>query len=368
VRATPTFDRKRHYPRIPSVNHRTRPEQILIVRLAALGDVARATAIVERARRERPGARLTWVVDAGGAPLLHLVAGIDRVVTVSASRLFSGSAGGRLLECLKLWRALAGTTYDLAVLAHADRRYRLLIAGVRARKTRILPPATRDSRAFMGDEFASLLGDRPVSPGEFPVTDLRESVRAVELPLGFGPSGRPTVMLLPGGARNLLRDDPLRRWPLMSYVTLAGELLASGHDVILLGAESDRWVQPAFEGLGVRDFIGRLDLSQTLRLMAEPGISVVTHDTGPLHLAHLVRARIVALFGPTVPSRVVGAADNITSLWGGAHLPCRPCYDGRDYAPCSRNLCLENVSVADVIHALGADDQTHAARATPVAS
>lgn len=330
----------------------SRPEQILIVRLAALGDVARATSIVGRARRERPDSRLTWVVDTRAASLLELVPGIHRIVSVNAEQLLTGTSLERVRECVRLWWLLAGTTFDLALLAHPDPRYRILMAGVRARRTRILAAPTRDTATFVGDEFAALLDDRALAPGEFPVADLRAAVAHVPLPPDIRLTDRPTVLLVPGGARNLLRDDPLRRWPLTSYAALADELLSAGYDVVLLGADSDRWVQPAFEGLAVRDFTGMLDLPQTLRLMAQPGVAVVTHDTGPLHLAHLVRARIVALFGPTVPNRVVGAANNITALWGGAHLACRPCYDGRNYAPCTRNLCLENISVAEVVTAV----------------
>jgi heptosyltransferase-2 len=35
-------------------------------------------------------------------------------------------------------------------------------------------------------------------------------------------------------------------------------------------------------------------------------------------------------------------------LWGGAHLPCRPCYDGREFARCSDNVCISSISPAEV--------------------
>lgn len=328
-----------------------RIEEILIVRLGALGDVARVTALVERIRYERPGARVTWLVATSAIPLLELVPGVDRMVPVNDERIFRGSVLSRIREVLSIWIALAGRTFDLALLAHPDPRFRVLLAGVRVRRSRVVPKPTRESVGYIGDEFAQLLDDAPIQPGQYPIADLRANVSQVQLPDAAQFGNRPAVLLVPGGARNVLRDDPLRRWPMTSYVALAERLIADGFDVGLVGGSSDEWARSAFAGLPVRDLIGRLSIPQTLRLMAGPAV-IVTHDTGPLHLAQLVRARTVALFGPTVPSRVVGTAANVVALWGGKHLACRPCYDGASYAVCHRNLCMEDIGVDEVLHAV----------------
>lgn len=329
-----------------------RIEQILIVRLGALGDVARATALVQRIRNERPSARVTWVTGQGALPLLELVPGIHRLVPVNDERVFRGTVPGRVREVTSVWMRLASTSFDLALLAHPDPRYRMLLAGVRTGTTRVLAKPTRASSAYVGDEFAELLDGSPLRPGEYPLADLRGSVKDFPLPESARFGERPAALLVPGGARNVLRDDPLRRWPLESYVVLARRLIDEGYVVALLGGASDEWVRNAFTGLPVRDLIGRLSVPQTLRLMSGRAV-VVSHDTGPLHLAQLVRARTVALFGPTVPSRVIGSPQNMVALWGGKHLACRPCYDGTSYPPCLRNLCMEDIAVSDVLHAVG---------------
>jgi heptosyltransferase-2 len=330
-------------------------QDLLIVRLAALGDVARATAIVARARAEQPHARITWVAGAEAVPLLELVPGLTRIVPVDDRRIFGGRPLEQAAEVVSLWTKLAGRRFDRTILAHPDPRYRRLLWGVRAGEVRVLPTPTRATRQYVADEFAQLLDDSPVDDGRFAVADLRDRVGIVVTDARFlrAADRRPFVLIAPGGARNAVRDDPLRRWPLAQYVSLAEGLLASGHRVALIGAPGDGWVRSAFAGLAVEDFIGELSIPQLLRVMAESDV-VVSHDTGPIHLAHLVRARIVALFGPTVPSRVVGAAENVTALWGGAALACRPCYDGKSYAACTRNLCMEDVSVQSVLDAVNA--------------
>ena len=278
-----------------------------------------------------------------------MVPGISRVVAINERRVFGGNAFFQAVETFRLWMHLLGRRFDRTILAHPDARFRWLVAGIRSGDVRTLPEPTRDSRQYVGDEFASLLDGRSVKPGEFPISDLRERARAVELPERFHmDDSRPTVLLAPGGARNVARDDPLRRWPVERYVELSRALIEAGHRVILIGGPADAWVRNAFAGLPLDDFIGGLSIPQLLRVMSDADV-IVSHDTGPIHLAQLVRAKVIALFGPTVPERVVGNSDNVVSLWGGAHLACRPCYDGRSYAPCTRNLCMEDISVDQVL-------------------
>jgi heptosyltransferase-2 len=160
----------------------------------------------------------------------------------------------------------------------------------------------------------------------------------------FNSHPKPWVALAPGGARNLLREDALRRWPLDRYARLAELLQAEGFQVVLTGAAGDGWVREAFQGSGCLDLIGQTSLGDLVALYARCRL-VVTHDSGPLHLAALSGARVLALFGPTNPAEKMPPEGSARALWGGEKLACRPCYDGKNYAPCRRNVCLEGVGV-----------------------
>jgi len=54
----------------------------------------------------------------------------------------------------------------------------------------------------------------------------------------------------------------------------------------------------------VTDLIGATTLPGLAALYAHCA-AVVTHDSGPLHIARLVDAHVVALFGPTIPTTVM---------------------------------------------------------------
>jgi heptosyltransferase-2 len=165
--------------------------------------------------------------------------------------------------------------------------------------------------------------------------------------------GKTRIVLVPAGARNSLRDDPLRRWPVERYVETAAALLSLGHEVILAGGPDDRWATTLFKGLAVTDKIGQLSLLETLALLDSADVTVV-HDTGPLHMAGITSTAIVAIFGPTDPRGRLPQRANTVALWGGEGFACRPCYDGRDFAPCENNGCMQQITVAMVLEEVDA--------------
>jgi heptosyltransferase-2 len=80
--------------------------------------------------------------------------------------------------------------------------------------------------------------------------------------------------------------------------------------------------------------------------------AVVSHDTGPLHLAGLSRAPLIGIFGPTDPATFLPRRPFSVAIWGGHGFACRPCYDGRNFAPCQFNGCMHQVSPELVLREL----------------
>jgi heptosyltransferase-2 len=331
--------------------------RFLIVRLAALGDIAVTTPLLSRIRAEHPDAHVAWLCGVAAAPLVSLFPGVDEVITVDERALLRGGVARRSLAMLGLWRRLWGRKYDVVLLLHADRRYRMLTWPLRGARVHALSHgpgrgANPLPGRFRGDENARLLdGEHSLGPltTHHAFADLRERIPVSRRERD---AGRPRVVLVPGGARNVMRDDALRRWPVEHYVALARELLSRGHEVVLVGDSGDRQYGDRFANLAVRDEIGRTTLVETMALLRDADL-VVSHDTGPLHLARLVGTPIVALFGPTDPRQFVGEGDDkVVALWGGAGLSCRPCYDGRNYARCGDNVCLRGIQVSEVLDAV----------------
>lgn len=325
--------------------------RVLLVKLGAIGDAVMLLPAAHALWQK--GFRVEWMCGASVAPLLRLYPWIEPIV-VDEPTFLRGSTGARIGELLRIWphiwSSFFGASYDLIATVYYDPRYRLLTLPARARRRVQLSHTARAGRLLPGrhhtDEFARILLGWPDDVRPLPLTPVPPPV----LPASPRPrSGdRRRVLLVPGGARNLLRDDALRRWPTENYVEVARGLIDEGCEVLLSGGADDRWVSPTFADVAVENCIGELSLVETLGLMHDCDV-VVTHDTGPLHLAGLSSAAIVSIFGPTDPRGRLPQRAGTLALWGGEGFACRPCYDGQAYAACHHNACMEQVSPAMVL-------------------
>jgi len=252
---------------------------------------------------------------------------------------------------LRAWTVLRGRRFDLVIVAHRDKRYRLLTLPVRYGELRMLGEGTRGgplcSRSH-ADEYVRLvtcLDDWRAT--RFPLPRLILPSLSNDHPVVQASEVRPVVALAPGGAKNAARTSPLKRWPLDRYVQLAGALHDRDIAVAIVGDASETWVSEAFHGREVIDLIGQTTLPELLAILARCS-AVVAHDSGPFHLATLAGAPTVALFGPTSPDAFVPRDRPVQVLWKGRDLPCAPCYDGREFAACDNNACMQMIEVADV--------------------
>ena len=326
---------------------------VLFVKLLAIGDVVEATAAVAVLRRHNPDVRLTWVCGDRSVSLLKAVPGIDELIIVDERALLIGSKCRQIIQLMKLWCRLGRRQFDLVATGHADPRYRLLTIWVRASRRRAFGSAGRHAilpgRHRIDEYVRLLLGlEGPDLPcGEYPQieAELPDRLR-VQLP-----NGKPVVAIVPGGTKNTLSTQNLRRWPIAHYRKLAEKLIAANKTVVLTGDNGDVWIRPYFEGLPVVDMLGQTDLLTAIALLRATDLTI-SHDTGLLHLARLAGTSVLALFGPTPPHVAgpmkrhapEGRASLSRALWGGEHLACRPCYDGKNYAECRDNVCMASMS------------------------
>lgn len=319
----------------------------LIVKFGAIGDVAMALPAVRRLHET--GFEVDWVC---GAAVLPLLAGFPWIRTIVADdrAILKGSTLARVRALAQLWGGIGRTEYDLCATLYYDARYRLVALPVRARRKIMLSREGRERRLIAArhysDEYARILlaeedtcragSLAPLRPEKFPASPLR------------GKAATLRIALVPGGASNMLREQTLRRWPVERYAELARELLARGSEVILIGGPDDVWVRPHFAGMDVTDAIGSLSLPEVIAVSDTCDL-VVSHDTGPMHLAGMSGAGLVALFGPTDPGNFLPRRAGVRGIWGGEGFACRPCYDGRDFAPCRDNGCMQQITVGMVL-------------------
>jgi len=316
--------------------------RVLIVKLAAIGDVAMALAMLPAIRKKHSSVHISWLCGAQAAPIVRATGLVDEVLEVDEKRLLTGSFAAKALHLLKVWTRLGFRQFDYIYTLHRDPRYRLLtmFSFCKHRKCWKRDSFPRPGR-YHAEENICMLDVQPIDI-QFPV--LSAKLRDDLLYLF---ERQPLVAIAPGGAKNVLADDCLRRWPIESYSRLIRLLNDKGISVVVTGSEGDRWVTSYLPQTGIYNCIGQLDLMDLLAVLKNCSL-LITHDSGPLHLAKLVQCPTVALFGPTDPFERTSCREKIHVIWGGKNLSCRPCYNGKTYRPCKSNICLSEVSSDDV--------------------
>lgn len=314
------------------------------MKLGALGDAVMASTMINAAHQRWPGSEITWVAGRSITELVRLFRGVDRVVEVDDRTLLHGSYAAIARTLVGAWRAI-GTGYDVALIAHTDARYRVLALFSGAREVRrhaSTNGGTMHGR-WHGASYAELVA---------PTAGAHARIATVEwarVP-DCSAAERP-VVIAPGGARNILRDDPLRRWPVESWRSLTRDLVNAGLRVVAVGAPGDAAECAECEREGAENWCGRTSLTELLAQL-RAARCVVSHDSSVLHLAMLADAPCVALFGPTRSSDRVPADAAVTVLSAAEGLACAPCYDGRNYAPCTDNRCLRELNPQAVVSAV----------------
>ncbi len=340
--------------------------RILILKLGALGDVVMASTLVPAILARWPAAKITWVVDEALAPIVRRFDGVTEVVAVPAEALLRGGMLTRARALLTSWWRIGAGVWDEVLVCHSDARYGVVVRATRARVRRHFRSVEAGAaagllrRRWMGDEYADLLRATRVDAPQPP-----EMNRPLPTLRG-GPRHSPAILLAPGGARNVLRNDALRRWPIGHWVAVAEALVSSGHDVTLIGGSGDVAEADAIRRAvpGVVDRVGRESVSETLDRIAAARL-LLTHDSGPLHLAIMTGTPTIALFGPTRPEERIPAWAPVRVVSAAAGLPCAPCYDGFGYARCAFNRCLADVPPTAVLDAVTAMLQGSASPSTP---
>lgn len=305
-----------------------------------------ASTVVPAIRRRWPNAHVGWAAGRSIAPLVRLMSGIDEVIEIDDASLLGGHHLPAAQAMFRAWWDI-GRHWDHAIVAHTDRRYAWLTqcSGARA-VVRFSDALARQPGSWYGQQYQRLVegDDSPEPRAVLAAIDLTR----LPVPPVIAGAG-PLVVVAPGGARNLLRDDHLRRWPITNWVETVRELAALGARVVAVGGRGDVAECQRCADAGATNFAQRTTLPELMALLNAADL-VITHDSGPLHLALALGRPVVALFGPTSPREFVPSNANVTVLTRAEEMPCAPCYDGRNFAACSLNECLTRLLHHEVVH------------------
>ncbi|MFH1502984.1 MAG: glycosyltransferase family 9 protein [Candidatus Eisenbacteria bacterium] len=326
--------------------------RILVIKLAAAGDVLRATSVLPPLKRKYPDSHVTWVADAGALPLVEGNPYVDRALPMTfeswlvvsresfdvglcldkepraAALLASVDAASRIGFGLSRWGTIEplneGARYDFALGLSNEMKFR--------ENEKTCPEIFCEiaELPYAGDPYSLFLSEDSVRRARAWLETLGPSEPLVGLNVGAG-----------GVFAN-------KAWTARGYAELARRIAGElGGTAVVLGGPDDRE-----KALAVLELAGGsavdggthplLDFAGLVGLMD----AVVTGDTLAMHVAIALEVPVVVLLGPTVPQEIAvyGAGRILVS-----DADCAPCYARRcDVTP----SCMELIGSDDVVRAL----------------
>jgi heptosyltransferase-2 len=295
-----------------------------------LGDAVMALPAIADVRRLAPEVSITVAARSAIAPLFALVPGVDETVVLSAPKLLRDVTGWR-----RLGSELAGRDFDTALLFPNSMQSALRVsrAGIPERwgyrtdwrgrlLTRAVTPIGGLHQVSWYQHLVKTLGF-PNGPSDPSVSVPQASHRAAsDLLMQDGwDGGAPLVALAPGAAYG-----GAKRWPPEYFGELAHGLSTFDVRCVLVGSAADASaaaaVVRASGGARLHNLVGRTDLPLLAGVLTNCR-TLVTNDSGAMHLAAAAGVSVTAVFGPT--------DDTATHPLGDAHAVlthpvwCRPC-------------------------------------------
>lgn len=329
-------------------------ERLLIVKLDAMGDVLRTTALLPPLKEVHPHAAITWITRKESVPLLQRNPYVTEIVELGPEALVH-------LQTRRFDRVInldaSKTSSALAAVARSDRKDGFVLdergyvqatndAARRWLEAGVFDDIKRQGTATYQDRMAEILalpagGHRYV----FELSDDERAQARAHLEAAGLDFTRPVIALNTGAGGRW----PLKQWREDGYIELIARL-SRREDVqfLLLGGPGERERNERLKRAAPATMIdpGCDNPVRHFAALLGHGDVVITGDTLAMHLALALGKRSVVLFGPTSAAEIemYGLGEKVVP-----DMTCLSCYKTScDFAP----NCMDLISTEMVERAV----------------
>ena len=304
-----------------------RPLRLLIVRIGAMGDVLHVMPAVAALRERHPEWFLGWAIEPRWSELLESSAEfggtvgyasrgpgkplVDRLYRLPARRWGERPfAPSTLSEILTIRRLLRGEKFDLCVDMQGS--IKSAVVGRMAGAKELVGAAEPRERqaAWLYGRRIPLHGEHVIEQGcELLSAALGETLQPAPVTLpedaaaeqwcdaALADVATPFAMIAPAAGWGA------KQWPAERFGAVAAALARAGvRTVVNAPSFGDALALKVVEASGEAAKLVPCSVGQMVALVRRAAV-VIAGDTGPLHLAAALGRPVVALFGPTDPSR-----------------------------------------------------------------
>lgn len=324
--------------------------KILIVKPSSLGDVVHSLPFLNAMKTCFPKAEIHWVIAKGLEGLLEGHSMIDRLIIINKDLWKNLSQAGKTVkEIRELFRQLRNESYDLVVDLQGLLRSGLITRATSAPIRLGFQEAREGSRLFYTKKVR---GGREVHAVERYLKIAEElgcTMNEIAFPFPLSCSAdtaadkpaapEPYAVLVPGARWKT------KIWSAESFGKVAAMLPLRS---VVIGAASDRAIAEevvAHSGGKAHSLAGETSLRELIEIMRHAQ-TVITNDSGPMHIAAALNIPVIAIFGPTSPER--------TGPYGKDHVVlqskagCVPCFK----RSCRDIKCMKEITTETVYQAV----------------
>lgn len=336
---------------------------ILIVKLSAIGDVVHTLPSLAALRQLYPLAHITWVVEEASSDLLVGHPDLDRLLVSKRRRWLRdlakpGHAAGAFRDIHAFLKTLRDRPYDLVIDFHGLFKSGLLVLLSGGRRKLGYDSMQELSGLFLNEKIPEDMEKHAVDRY---LDFLRHLGAETGDPRFYIPVGeenkRKVDSLLESkgiaGGERFVAVNPVafwdtKLWEEKKFAMLCDRLIGDLNLKTVLTGRSAGGTLQRIEKFMTRPIanLGGLTTLRDLAYLFGRAALLITTDSGPMHIAAAVGTPVVALFGPTSPSR--------TGPYGNGNiiirkdLECSPCFRKK----CDDLTCMKEISVEEVFEAV----------------
>jgi heptosyltransferase-2 len=329
-----------------------KPEKILILGPAWVGDMVMAQSLFKVLKSKHPDCIIDVAAPAWTLPLL------ERMPEVSGKIPLPFKHGElAFFDRIKFGKSLKNQGYTQAIIL------------TNSLKSALLPWAAniKQRTSYLGEMRYGLINDiRPLDKTKLKKTVERfvslglekHQTLAIEIPI-------PTLMHDKNNALSVLNKmgmlEPTskilglcpgaeygeaKRWPIEHFAEVANKALDQGWQVWLFGSEKDIPVTAAINQKTQNrcaDFGGKTKLGEAIDLMAMCD-TIISNDSGLMHVAASLDKHLIAIYGSSDPHHTPPMHPNAVVEYLG--LECSPCF--KRECPLGHLNCLKQITPAKI--------------------
>jgi len=346
-------------------------KRILIIKQSSLGDVVHTLPVAHAIKRKYPDCQISWVVEQGYAELVQNDPTVDTVYPIhipatsdpqARKKVYWEAFWATITTLRQLRQTFKHRPHDIVLDLHASFRSGLLAlmnpGGLRvgfkhARELNTffqhqhvsVDPAIQHAleKNIAFNEFFSC----PVEESDFHMFTSTEDIEeAGQFLRDQGIGDNQPVAYINSTARWESKFWDFKRWAL-----LADQLVESGIGVVFGGSGNDLpYISSIIDQMDHTPVVaaGKQSLGQAVALIKAASVYVGL-DTGPMHIAAMVKTPVVVLFGPTHPERV-GPYKVEHRVIQADDLDCLCCRK----RSCAHMSCMKAITVEQVYKAVTA--------------